>query len=189
MSISELALLVNDNFDKPLNRQIQDMIGLLADTSKIYTTIGLGKKSERLELPNIAYGSADLSQYLSVVSPNTLNVNCDGTVYFSTSVNIDFYGNPNNDSSAQCIVILYKNNEQILRQQKVVSVPKKGYPTASIDISNQLMTIQKGDVISIKIYMAVYDYVYTPYFLSANFGTAQIKAIPAIIGTNLITKG
>lgn len=36
MSISELAMLVNDNFDKPLNRQIEDMVRLIPSDTQLY---------------------------------------------------------------------------------------------------------------------------------------------------------
>lgn len=36
MSIAELSLLVNDNFDKPLNKQIEDMVRLIPSDTQLF---------------------------------------------------------------------------------------------------------------------------------------------------------
>lgn len=190
MSIGELALLVNDNFEKPLNRQIQDMIGLLADTSKIYTTIGLGSKSIwGSKIPSISSLDAPFSDWLMVESPNNIIMNCDGTIYFNTSINLSFGGNPNEDSSSVYRLLLYKNDTEISRTQGTTQIPEDVATSATMSTGDKLITVKKGDIISTKIYFGSQNSYYQPMINYVNFGTAQIKAIPAIIGTNLITKG
>jgi len=79
--LGELAFFVNDDFDKPLNQQIKDMIGVTADESQIYTQQSLGVASGEEVIPRRT--AVDASAGVTIQSAKSLIVDTQGSVNIS----------------------------------------------------------------------------------------------------------
>lgn len=196
MSIGELAMLVNDNFDKPINEQLKDMFGLLANENQIFDIKDLGTNDfgngVRILYENVPTDAdKDLVGKTTVKTPKKIYIDAQGTILLKSS--ITFAGGKVGweTRNLKLYCRLYKNgelyNEQLL------------YPFSYEDPQNFVVS---SEIISITIPIDRGDEIYMEYDLTMQSSstdisnnyfviysmkhTSHIYASPVAIGINKI---
>lgn len=193
-SIGDLAFLVNDNFDKPLNRQIQDMIGLLANSEQLYTQKSFEQiyKLEQITIPVTStedyYNPNSYSVLLDF--PSKLNINCSGSIYLGVNLNGSMMKENAYDYTYAIGIFVYKNDELVRSAYVQTDNTINGLFSYSGINSKVLLSINKSDNITVKlgiknyVYGGVSSLTFSKFTANCNI---NIYAVPALIGTNLIT--
>ena len=153
MSIGEIAMLVNDDFSRPLNKQIQDMLGLIADDTYVYSINSLGniiKDGEGIKVPGIpSLYEPDKEIFRETLySPNDLKINCNGTVYICVSCTLNLSNNHYMDQQLISTLHILKNGEVINTRDFRITLEQDEVKTDSIVLDYILQPISKNDIFS-----------------------------------------
>jgi hypothetical protein len=166
------------------------MIGLLGNTDYIYTEVPLGTMKPNAMIP-YTLSDTNTSSYSVFESPNKININCNGSIYLNSKIQATINNqNGSNPGTLYTYLKLFKNNVEIFSTFYQNTINKNSTSNFNFDLNNISVVIKKGDILSFKIYLGGYtssqDNSSSLYLNQIKFNNGTIKAIPSIIGKDLI---
>lgn len=190
MSIGDIAMLVNNNFNKTINEQFQDMVALAEDNSTKYSEQYLGKdaRSDWAKLPT----SQDTPSYLEISSPKKMNIDARGRILIDVPIQIETIARVTSSEgsvTAGFTCELYKNGNLIATDTNNLSEKSDRIERISeLRFFSMLpLEIERGDFLEFKLKARRISGLGngTVYFAVKNIDfNVEIYAVPKLIGMN-----
>lgn len=190
MSIGDIAMLVNNNFNKTINEQLQDMVALAEDNSTKYSEQYLGKdaRSDWAKLPT----SQDTPSYLKISSPKKMNIDARGRILIDVPIQIETIARVTSSEgsvTAGFTCELYKNGNLIATDTNNLSEKSDRIERISeLRFFSMLpLEIERGDFLEFKLKARRISGLGngTVYFAVKNIDfNVEIYAVPKLIGMN-----